>query len=112
MHISQTSGLDDLEVTAGGESFVIDYMNASSAFLQDNRKGGPAVSPLHAPALAALVTHVHEHHTDVAAIEEAGPKRRRLRPGAFAGSAAEVVFTASKRVRLRDSSLNVQTVSE
>jgi len=90
-------GWDGLEVTAQGQSLVIDYVQDSSAFLRANWRGGTPVPPLRTPALAALVTHLHEDHTDVPAIESAvGPDGVVLRPKPFAGSAAEVVFTAKQ----------------
>lgn len=105
-------GWDGLEVIAGGESLVIDYVNASSMFLQDNWRGGPAVAPLRTPARAALVTHLHEDHTDVAAIEAAvGPEGLVLRPAPDPGSAAEVVFTAKQESDLAASRLDVRTVA-
>lgn len=106
-------GWDGLEVTAGGESLVIDYVYDSSGFLRDNWRGGAPVRPLQTPAVAALVTHLHEDHTDVAAIESTvGPAGVVLRPAAFAGSAAEVVFTAKQESELAASDLDVRTVAE
>lgn len=106
-------GWNGLEVTAQGKSLVIDYVQDSSAFLRANWRGGTPVPPLRTPAVAALVTHLHEDHTDVAAIESAvGPDGIVLRPKPFAGSAAEVVFTAKQEGDLAASGLHVRTVSE
>lgn len=107
-------GWDGLEVTArGGESLVIDYVHDSSAFLRDNWKAGSPVRPQQAPALAALVTHLHEDHTDVAAIESAvGPDGVVLRPAPFPGSQAENVFTLKQEGELAASRLDVRTVEE
>lgn len=105
-------GWDGLEVTAGGESLVIDYVYDSSGFLRANWRGGHAVRADGKQALAALVTHLHEDHTDVAAIQSAvGPEGLVLRPGAFEGSAAEVVFTAKQEADLAASRLDVRTAS-
>lgn len=106
-------GWDGLEVTASsGESLVIDYVYDSSAFLRDNWQGGTAVRPAAGgQAVAALVTHLHEDHTDVAAIESAvGPRGTVLRPEPLNGAAAEVVFTAKQEADLAASSLDVRTV--
>lgn len=106
-------GWDGLEVTAHGDSLVIDYVHSSSAFLRDNWRGGTSVPPLRTPAVAALVTHLHEDHTDVAAIEAAvGSDGVVLRPMPFAGSAAEVVFTAKQEGDLAASGLDIRTVLE
>ena len=107
-------GWDGLEVTSrGGESLVIDYVHDSSLFLRDNWRAGSPVRPLHAPAVAALVTHLHEDHTDVAAIEAAvGPDGVVLRPAPFPGSDAENVFTLEQEGELAASRLDVRTVTE
>jgi len=106
-------GWDGLEVTAQGESLVIDYVQDSSGFLRANWRGGVAVPPLRTPAVAALVTHLHEDHTDVAAIESAvGQDGIVLRPKPFDGSAAEVVFTTKQEDDFAASKLDVRTVSE
>jgi L-ascorbate metabolism protein UlaG (beta-lactamase superfamily) len=89
-------GWSGFEVTAQGESLVIDCVGDSSAFLSDHLSVGRPVAPLRTPALAALVTHLHFDHTDVPAIESAvGPEGLVLRPPPFAGSEAEAVFTVT-----------------
>jgi L-ascorbate metabolism protein UlaG (beta-lactamase superfamily) len=106
-------GWSGFEVTAQGESLVIDCVGDSSAFLSDHLSAGRPVAPLRTPALAALVTHLHFDHTDVGAIESAvGADGVVLRPPPFAGSDAEAVFTAEQERDLALSRLDVRVVSE
>jgi L-ascorbate metabolism protein UlaG (beta-lactamase superfamily) len=106
-------GWSGFEVTAQGESLVIDCVGDSSAFLSDHLSVGRPVAPLRTPALAALVTHLHFDHTDVPAIESAvGPEGLVLRPPPFAGSEAEAVFTAEQEAGLAAGRLDVRVVSE
>ncbi|MEO7197497.1 MAG: MBL fold metallo-hydrolase [Solirubrobacterales bacterium] len=75
-------GWAGIELEAEGESIVIDHLldpGLLSAFLADDRD--EFIAPAAASASAALVTHLHRDHTDVAAIERAlGPKGIVLRP--------------------------------
>lgn len=107
-------GWDGLEViTSAGSSLVIDYVRDSSEFLRDNWAGGFSVPPQRTPATVALVTHLHEDHTDVAAIESAvGQTGLVLRPGSFPGTDAENLFVLKQDHALAGSGLEVQTVSE
>jgi len=52
-------GWSGFEVTAQGESLVIDCVGDSSAFLSDHLSNGRPVAPLRTPASGALVTHLH-----------------------------------------------------
>ena len=107
-------GWDGLEViTLSGESLVIDYVRDSSVFLRDNWVGGHSVPPSPTLATVALVTHLHEDHTDIAAIESAvGREGLVLRPGPFLGTDAENVFVLAQEHAFAASDLDVQTVSE
>lgn len=105
-------GWDGLQVTdRGGRSLVIDYVRDSSTLLHEHWTGGSSVRLSDGKAVAALVTHLHEDHADVAAIESAvGSSGLVLRPEPFEGSAAERVFTAKQEADLAASSLAVRTV--
>lgn len=102
-----------LEVTAsGGGSLVIDHAHDSSPLLKEFWPGEP-VAPDHVPALAALVTHLHEDHTDVAAVSATvSPGGLVLRPAPFAGTDAENVFTVDAEAALANSDLDVRVVAE
>lgn len=105
-------GWAGIEVLAQGQSVVVDYVK-DSALLTNALPAGSLVPPLHTPALAALVTHLHADHTDVAAIESAvGDTGVVLRPTPFAGSPAEALWTAQQERDLEGSSLNVRIVSD
>ena len=106
-------GWAGFEVTAGGESLVIDSVRDTSPFLSEHLSEGRPIPPLHTPASGALVTHLHFDHTDVAAIEAAvGPDGVLLRPAPFVGSEAEAVFTADQEQALAASRLEIGVVSE
>jgi L-ascorbate metabolism protein UlaG (beta-lactamase superfamily) len=106
-------GWAGLEIAAQGESVVIDCVGDSSRFLSEHLSSGRPVPPLHTPALAALVTHLHFDHTEVAAIESAvGADGVVLRPPPFVGSEAEAVFTAEQERDLAASRLDVRIVAE
>jgi L-ascorbate metabolism protein UlaG (beta-lactamase superfamily) len=100
-------------VTAGGASLVIDCVGNASPFLSEHLSEGHPVPPLHTPAVAALVTHLHFDHTDVPAIESAvGPEGTVLRPAPFAGSEAEAAFTVEQERALAAGSLDLRVVAE
>jgi L-ascorbate metabolism protein UlaG (beta-lactamase superfamily) len=106
-------GWAGVEITARGASLVIDCVCDSSPFLSEHLSSGRPVAPLHAPAVAALVTHLHFDHTDVPAIESAvGPDGIVLRPPPLQGSEAEAVFTAEQERDLAASGLDARVVSE
>ncbi len=106
-------GWAGFEVIAQGESLVIDCVSDSSPFLNEHLSEGHPVPPLHTPASAALVTHLHFDHTDVATIEAAvGPDGVLLRPAPFVGSDAEAVFTADQERDLAAGRLDVRLVAD
>jgi L-ascorbate metabolism protein UlaG (beta-lactamase superfamily) len=106
-------GWAGLELTAQGESLIIDCVSDSSPFLSNHLSEGTPVPPVHTPALAALVSHLHFDHTEVAAIEAAvGPGGLLLRPAPFSGPEAEAAFTAEQERDLAASGLDIRIVSE
>jgi L-ascorbate metabolism protein UlaG (beta-lactamase superfamily) len=112
MHIRRL-GWAGIEVLAQGQSLVVDYVKESAPLLTRALPAGSLVPMLHTPAVAALVTHLHADHTDVAAIESAvGASGVVLRPSPFVGSPAEAVWTAQQERDLDASSLDVRVVSE
>jgi L-ascorbate metabolism protein UlaG (beta-lactamase superfamily) len=101
-------GWSGFELTARGESLVIDTVTDSHPFFRDHLSE-PRPVPPRATALAALVTHLHFDHTDVPAIEAAvGPTGRLLRPRPFEGSEDEAVFTRDQERALAASRLDVR----
>lgn len=107
-------GWAGLEMTAAnGESLVVDHAHGSSPLLRNFWTGGEPVAPQGTPALAALVTHLHEDHTDIGAVEAAvGPAGVILRPAPAVGSDAENVFTLEAEAALAASSLNARVMAE
>ena len=104
-------GWAGIEVSAQGSALVVDYVR-DFALLTATQPVGAFVAPTQ-PAAAALVTHLHEDHTDVGAIQSAvGPDGLVLRPAPFIGGAEEVVFTATGEADLAASSLDVRIVSD
>ena len=109
MHLRRL-GWSGFELTARGESIVIDTVTDSHPFLSDHLSE-PGPVPPQQTAVAALVTHLHFDHTDVPAIEAAvGPHGRLLRPPPFDGSEQEAVFTAEQEQALAASDLDIQEV--
>lgn len=106
-------GWAGLEISAQGESLVVDHAHDSSPLLQTFWQGGAPVPPTTTNALAALVTHLHEDHTDVGAIEatvDAGGLV--LRPAPAVGTDEENVFTVAAEAALEASRLNPRVVQE
>jgi L-ascorbate metabolism protein UlaG (beta-lactamase superfamily) len=104
-------GWAGIEITAQGSAIVIDYVK-DFFLLTATRPKGEFVDHAH-PAVAALVTHLHEDHTDVAAIQSAvGPRGRLLRPAPFAAAAEEAAFTEGAEADLAASSLDVRVLTE
>jgi L-ascorbate metabolism protein UlaG (beta-lactamase superfamily) len=94
-----------------GPSLVVDFVR-DFALLTDTRPQGAYAEPAQ-PAAAALVTHLHEDHTDVAAIGSAvGATGLVLRPAPLAATADEATFTESAEADLAASSLHVRVVAE
>jgi L-ascorbate metabolism protein UlaG (beta-lactamase superfamily) len=104
-------GWAGIELTVGGSSLVIDYIT-DFALLTASQPTGAYV-PVRQHALAALVTHLHEDHTDVAAIESAvGLNGLVLRPPPMPGIAGGTPFTEPAEARLASTSLAVREVTE
>ena len=94
-----------------GPSLVVDFVRDFS-LLRATQPDGAFAEP-EGPAVAALVTHLHEDHTDVAAIQSAvGDGGLVLRPAPFVAAADEAVFTDGAETGLEASTLNVRTVDE
>lgn len=92
-------GWAGIEILADGHALVVDYVRDFP--LLAHTAGTDAYAPHSMPALAALVTHLHEDHTDVGAIESAvGPGGVLLRPAPFAGAGDEAAFTEPNEERL------------
>lgn len=105
-------GWAGLEISAQGESLVVDHAHDSSPLLQNFWPGQP-VAPARIPALAALVTHLHEDHTDVPAIEAAvDGDGLLLRPAPAVGTDAENVFTADAETAVAASRLRPRVMRE
>lgn len=103
-------GWAGVEVSAQGQSLIIDHAYDSSPLLKQFWPLEPVAAE---PAMAALVTHLHEDHTDVDLIEGAvGPGGFMLRPAPFDGTDAENVFTLGAEAAIAASKLEVREVSE
>lgn len=103
-------GWAGIELSTQGSSLVVDFVR-DFALLTATQPHGAFVDPAH-PAIAALVTHLHEDHTDVTAIESAvGPRGLVLRPEPFTATVQEAPFTEAAEAQLVNSSLRVQTVT-
>jgi L-ascorbate metabolism protein UlaG (beta-lactamase superfamily) len=107
-------GWAGVEVEADGASLVADHLldpGVFAAFVSDERDAFVAPEP--ARAIAALVTHLHRDHADVAAIETAlaedglvlRPPRSRLE------TALEQVATREAEAALAASSLTTRVLS-
>lgn len=104
-------GWAGIEFSAQGSSLVVDYVRDFS-LLTATQPEGAFVEPAHS-AVAALVTHLHEDHTDVAAIQSAvGSTGVLLRPAPFVAAAEEAAFTEGAEAALAASCLDVRVVSE
>lgn len=104
-------GWAGVELSAQGATLVVDFVRDFSLLTATQREGA-FVEPARA-AVAALVTHLHEDHTDVAAIVSAvGPTGVVLRPAPFVATADEAPFTEASEADLAASSLNVRIISE
>lgn len=105
-------GWSGFELESGGESLVIDYIKTLSA--QFAKVGNPLVSPERpGKAVAGLITHLHDDHAEVSALEEAlAPEAPVLRPGSFVGHPTDMAFTAAPERELAASKLDVRVVAE
>jgi L-ascorbate metabolism protein UlaG (beta-lactamase superfamily) len=94
-----------------GTSLVVDFVRDFS-LLTATRPHGAFVEP-EGTAAVALVTHLHEDHTDVAAIQSAvGDTGLVLRPAPFVAAADEAVFTEGAETDMEASPVQVRTVDE
>lgn len=102
-------GWAGMELSAQGSSLVVDFVR-DFPLLTATQPASSFVEP-EQPAVAALVTHLHEDHTDVTAIESAvGPEGVVLRPEPFAATVEEAAFTEGSEAALTASSLQVRVV--
>lgn len=105
-------GWAGIEITAqDGTSVVVDYVR--DTWLLPASQHPDQYAAATQPAAAALVTHLHDDHTDVGAIQSAvGPNGLLLRPAPFDASAEEAVLVEKPEAALADSVLNVRVVAE
>jgi L-ascorbate metabolism protein UlaG (beta-lactamase superfamily) len=100
-------GWAGMEISAQGRSLVVDFVR-DFFLLSATQRHGAFVEPAQ-PAVAALITHLHEDHTDVSAIESVvGTAGLVLRPEAFKATAQEATFTEGAEGALEESSLDVR----
>ncbi|WP_197380200.1 MBL fold metallo-hydrolase [Mycolicibacterium mengxianglii] len=98
-------------LSADGPSLVVDFVQ-DFFLLSATRPPGAFVEPIQ-PAAAALVTHLHEDHTDVIAIQSAvGSTGLVLRPEPFTAADEEAAFTEVAEADLLASGLNVRVVAD
>jgi L-ascorbate metabolism protein UlaG (beta-lactamase superfamily) len=102
-----------LEVSAGGQTALIDFVEDFSRLHGDDSAGGEMPpSPTLGAAVAGLLTHLHRDHADVAALRRAlGPAAPVLRPEKSFGSAAEVALIEEPEAALEESGLATRVVS-
>ncbi len=101
-------GWAGLEVTASGESLVIDFVGGRLASMLP---AGSLVSPV-GPVSAALVTHLHFDHADPVAVQSVlAPGGVVLRPRPLGGSDAENYWTAAAEAGFAAMS-NVEVVAD
>jgi L-ascorbate metabolism protein UlaG (beta-lactamase superfamily) len=93
-----------------GPSLVVDFVRDFS-LLTATQPHGAFVEP-EQRAVAALVTHLHEDHTDVAAIQSAaGTGGLVLRPEPFIAAAEEAAFTEGAEAEMSASALDARVVA-
>lgn len=98
-------------VSANGSSLVVDYIHDFALLTATQPHGAYAAHGQ--PAIAALVTHLHEDHTDIGAIVSAvGPTGLLLRPPALAATAEEATFTEPREADIAHSTLRVRAVAD
>ncbi len=109
----RTLGWAGLEVTAAGETIVIDWVRGGSPLLNAFLPPGELVEPTAESAIGALVSHLHEDHTDVAALESIlAPTARVFRPAPLGGPDEDNTFTVQRERELLTSSLTSEIVAE
>jgi L-ascorbate metabolism protein UlaG (beta-lactamase superfamily) len=105
-------GWAGIEITAQeGSSLVVDYVHGWW-LLPATLNASAYAAPVQ-PAVAALVTHLHDDHTDVSAIQTSvGPSGLVLRPPPTIATAEEAPLTCGAEAALAASGLKVATVVE
>jgi L-ascorbate metabolism protein UlaG (beta-lactamase superfamily) len=104
-------GWAGLEVVSDGASLVIDYVRDFPLFTASRSRDAYALPRQRASA--ALVTHLHEDHTDVEAIESAvGATGLVLRPAPQADGPPASEFTERAETRLGVSTLDIRGVAD
>jgi L-ascorbate metabolism protein UlaG (beta-lactamase superfamily) len=101
-----------LEVNAGGETAVLDFVEDFSGLHGDEASVGEIPpSPASGTAVAGLLTHLHRDHADVEALSRAlGPGAVVLRPEKGFGAEAEVVLIDKSESALAESGLPTRIV--
>ncbi|MFJ2511277.1 MBL fold metallo-hydrolase [Streptomyces griseoviridis] len=103
-------GWAGLEVEAGGERLVIDYVRDISPLFTGWKPGEGLLEPS-GKAAAALLTHLHRDHTDASALEEAlTPGAPVLRPAHGHGDDVDNVTTLPAERELRQRRLATEVV--
>jgi L-ascorbate metabolism protein UlaG (beta-lactamase superfamily) len=106
-------GWAGIEVSAQGESLVVDYVRDPALLKSSLPEGALTVQDPPTNVLAALVTHLHPDHSDGAAITAAlSPVGVVLRPTPFVGSTEEAIWTAEQEAALDTSRFDVRVVNE
>jgi L-ascorbate metabolism protein UlaG (beta-lactamase superfamily) len=101
-----------LEVDAGGETAVVDFVEDFSWMHGGDPPAGEIPpSPASGAAVAGLLTHLHWDHADVDALDRAlGPAAVVLRPEKSFGSEAELALIDKPESALEESRLTVRVV--
>ncbi len=101
-----------LEVSAGGETAVIDLVEDFSGLHGDQPPAGEIPpSPTSGTVIAGLLTHLHRDHADVDALRRVlGPTAVVLRPERSFGSGAEVALIEKSEAALEQSGLTARVV--
>lgn len=103
-------GWAGVEIEAGGERLVIDYVGDISPLFADWTDGLGLTAPS-GPVSAALVTHLHRDHTDAAALAEVlVPGAPVLRPARGYGDDTDNVTTLLAEHELADHGLAAEVV--
>ncbi|HET7573697.1 MAG TPA: MBL fold metallo-hydrolase [Solirubrobacterales bacterium] len=100
-----------LEVNAGGETAVVDFVEDFSWLPEEPPGGQIPPSPAPGRAIAALLTHLHWDHADVGALSRVlAPDGVVLRPERGSGYPAEVALIDKPESELRESGLRTEVL--
>lgn len=100
-----------LEVSAGGETAVVDFVEDFSWMHADPPAGEIPSSPASGAAIAGLLTHLHRDHADIGALGRVlGPGGVVLRPEESFGGEAEVALIEKSESELGRSGLPTRAV--